>query len=138
MKIKLKKYKITTSIINQTLRGNYRLYYDYKGYDILGWCSVKNLRYFVLQNKESKQLLKLFYIRYKEDLTFEKKRIQLPDGNSWKFVELYNLEGYATNFLNIFNVYTQKEEESDEFAFEIYEKVKLFILKANQIGQFYL
>lgn len=139
MNIELKKYKITSSIINQTLIGNYRLYYKNSDYDILGWCLFKKLRYAILYNRKSTQLLKLPYINNCVDLTFKKEGVQLSNNNGgYRFPYLYRLKAYATDFKNSFPIYSQTEEESDEYAESIFNDVKSFVLKVNQIGQFYL
>jgi hypothetical protein len=139
MNLELKKYKITSSIINQTLLGSYKLFYNSQGYDILGWCLVKKLRYYVLQNRETKQLLKLPYVENNRDLTFKKVGVQIPDEDGgYRFPYLYLLKAHAKDFRNTFLVYHQSETESDEYAEGVFNKTKDFIFKANQIGQFYL
>lgn len=139
MNIELKKYKITLSIINQTLLGNYKLFYSYEEYDILGWCIVKNLRYYILQNRNTKQLLKLPYVENYKDLTFQKEGMQVSDKNGgYTVLYLHILKAYAKDFKNTFPIYRQLETESDEYAETIFNKTKEFIFKVNQIGQFYL
>lgn len=140
MVIELKKGKITMSIMKQILNGHYSLYYKHEDYDILGWCVVKNLRYYVLQNKETKQLLKLPYVlNIEKDLTFKKEVKQISNNNrEYRWPELYTIKLYAYDFRNTMPIYCQDETETDEQAEMIFNLVKKFLTHAEQIGQFYL
>lgn len=133
MVIELKKGKITTSIMKQTLIGNFRLYYQNEDYDIFGWCVLKNLRYYVMQHKETKQLLKLPYVlNIERDLKFEKHI------GGYKYPDFYIIKAYTVDFRNTITIYSQSETETDEQAEMIFNLVKKFLTHAEQIGQFYL
>lgn len=139
MVIELKKCKITTSIMRQTLTGNYRLYYQNEDYDIFGWCVFKNLRYYVLQHKETKQLLKIPYIlSIDRDLIIKKDTVQMSNDNGgYRYIDLHRIKVYAADFRHTTTIYSQGENETDEQVEMIFNLVKQFLTHAEQIGQFY-
>jgi len=64
-------------------------------------------------------------------------QISNKDGG-YSFPHLYRLKAHAKDFRNTFPIYHQLEEETYDYAEDIFKKTKEFIFKANQIGQFYL
>lgn len=143
MKVELKRTNITTSIVKQSLMGSYSLYYNWKGYDILGWCKFvgkSSLRYILLYKEKSNQIIKLpFVVNPKDHISLYKEGVQkqAPDGVGWVFPHLYHIKLYWSDFRNQ-SVIKQQNEESDEEIERMFENIKIFLAEVYEKGQIYL
>jgi len=57
MEVQLKKTKITSNIVKQSLSGNYGLMLNNSNYDILGWCLHDKRRKVLMYNRLSNQVV---------------------------------------------------------------------------------
>jgi hypothetical protein len=139
--VELKKTKITKSIVDQSLRGNYSIYLDNKSYDILGWCLMtgkSKLRYTLLYERASNQVIKLPHIVSEKDVELTHEGVQRGSNKGgWVFPVVYRIKVRWRDFNNTQYVYEQFED-SDEIALEKFQKVKDFVHIVNQKSQIYL
>lgn len=142
MTVELKKTKITTSIVNQSLLGNYSLFYNCEGYDMLGWCLIKAkkgyVRYNILYRRATNQIIKLPYILKDSHIELIKESVQRSDNNGgYIYPTVYKLKIHWYDFNNT-QAIKEQFEETDEYMEELFKKVKGFRFITEQKGQIYL
>jgi hypothetical protein len=138
MEVELKKSKITKSIVDQSLIGSYSIFYNQEGYDVLGWCFIKNLRYVLLYKRLTNQIIKLPYVVHISDIKFYKERTQKGSSDGgYTFPEIYYLKAYCSDFRNTIPILIQNTETDEQM--ETYHKnVTMFVTLVNLKGQIYL
>jgi len=145
MVVELKKCKITKSIVDQSLNGGYKLFYDWeRSYDILGWCIFKTtkryLRYNLLYHRNDNQIIKLPYIVNKDkDIELFKESVQRKseDNIGYIYPNVYKLRLRWTDFNNS-QIILEQTNQTDETMQELFQKVKDFKHIVEQKGQIYL
>lgn len=143
MEVVLKKSKITKSIIDQSLRGLYSLYYSWDGYEILGWVGIKKskeyYRWTLLYKKATQQIIKIPYIDNESRIKIVKKSKQLRDGNQgWIFPELLYIQISFPDRFSGFENHQDYPTETDEEMNDKFEKLKEHIRIVNEKGQIYI
>lgn len=130
MEVLLKKTKVTSTIMNQVLRGSNSLYLSNEAYSVLGWCIHKNEKKIVLQNQEN-SLLFLFYPENKSKVVSNNE--QEPDGRGgWVFPLYWYLKGECRG-----NTLSYKFP-TEELAKEARLRYDDFLKQVDSKGQFYL
>lgn len=140
MEVQLKKTKITSNIVKQSLSGGYGLMLDNSNYDILGWCLHDKRRKVLMYNRLSNQVVTLPYIQntLPPNISMEREGVQRDDGNGgWIFPYVYKIKVY---FIDARYGMTLVEQinESDEQMNDKLTKIRQFILAVNKAGQIYL
>lgn len=118
MEVILKKTKITSSVLNQTMIAST---IDLKTADVLGFCLLKNQKWIVLYNSSTNELRKhlMFY-----DVVAKSDHSSKPFWVEVKFGGKYISKSYQTN----------NEAESLEFV-KLMNSIKI---KAQTTGQFFI
>lgn len=143
MIVELKRTKVTKSIVDQSLMGRYRLFYDWETfYDVLGWCMIKSgksyLRYVLLYYRIDNRIIKLPFILLDKDIELYKEGVQRGDGkNGYTFPIVYKLKVRWANFNNS-QLLVEQTDETDEQMEALFLKVKQFKKLVEQKGQIYL
>lgn len=141
MVVELKKTKITKSIVDQSLLGNYNLYYNWDNYNILGWCLMRkskhSYRYVLLYNNLSKSIVKLKYILKDSHVELSKNRVKkaIIEGR-YIYPELTSIKIYFIDFSDSQFIFQQTDESEDIIS--LFNKVKEFIAEVELKGQIYL
>lgn len=131
MEIILRKSKITSSIIKQTVKASEEVLKS-SDYQVLGWCNYFSgkhaYKYILLYNQQTKDLKKhLFFGK------LEKVYINDYRGRDYYTPEKFNLEIITPNFTT--NVHTfDKEKDRDSFV----KDLEIIKKRAEQQGQIYL
>jgi hypothetical protein len=118
MEVLLKKSKITSSVLAQTLIASIS---DLKSSKVLGWCVYKKHKYIVLYNSQTNELRKYFL--------FKEVKSQIEHIN--KPFSVWVDFGIGLNSLT----YTTIDQNESQELLELLEKVKQ---QAIMIGQFFL
>ena len=142
MIVELKKTKITNSIVNQSLSASCRLYYDWENYNILGWCLIKSgkqlIRFVLLQNIKTGQILKLVYFSTVEDIKLKKENVQRGSNEEgFTFLSVYQISIYFYDVSRTIPILRQSEQTDKEME-DIVEKIKEFYNIVREKGQIYL
>lgn len=131
MEVILKKTKITSSIIKQTVKASEKTLMN-SDYEVLGWCNYFSgkyrYKYILLYNSKTSDLkVYLFFGRLENEYINDYK------GRDYYSPEKFNLKVITPNFVE--TVYTfEKEYDRDSLAKTLEEIKKL----AEQKGQIYL
>lgn len=141
MIVELKKTKITKSIVQQSLLGSYSLFYNWEGYDVLGWCLVKtkhNIRWTLLYKRISNQIIILPYISNHKKLEIIEKTVQKqnPEGG-YSFPLILFIKVYCNDLNSTITILEQTTETNEQMN-EKFNKCKEFLTIVNQKGQIYL
>lgn len=141
MIVELKKTKITKSIVQQSLMGSYSLFYNWEGYDILGWCMIKskhNIRWTLLYKRISNQIIIFPYISNHKYLEIIEKSVQKSDPEGgYSFPLMLSIKVYCNDLNRTINILEQTTETKEEME-QMFEKCKQFLIIVDQKGQIYL
>lgn len=143
MEVILKKTKITKSIIDQSLRGPYSLYFNWTGYDILGWVGIKRskeyYRWTLFYKNDTNQIIKIPYIDNSNRIKYFEKGVQLPDAKmGYIYPQLKHIEvTYPDSFSGFIFKQDYPVETEEEMDLK-FEAIKNHITEVNQKGQIYI
>ena len=144
MEVVLKKTKITKSIVEQSLSGNYSLMYEkLDNYTILGWCSHKTGKYTIrrvlLYNKLNNFIIKLPYSS-PEKITIKEEIVQRDDKNCKGGYVFPVVKIIIVQYPDLNNSLRleQREDETYEDMEEKLKNIKDFYRIVNEKGQIYL
>lgn len=141
MEVELKKTKITKSIVEQSLSGNYSILYNWTNYDILGWCSTKSGKYTVrkvlLYDRIRNSVVKWQYTSPSK-ITMIEESVQRDDKNGGYIFPVLKKIKIPYEDLNNTLTLEQAEDETYEDMEQKLKKIKEFYNIVNQKGQIYL
>lgn len=140
MEVKLKKTKITKSILDQSFKGSWDLFYNWEGYDILGFCFYNKILTPILYKRVTNQVIVMDSLIDIKQIELKKETVQIPDSNyknSYLFPLKYRIYIHFPNYKYPIPIFTQNEE-SDEQVEDMVQKIKIFVNTLKSKGQFYI
>jgi len=140
MEVQLKKTKITSNIVKQSLSGNYGLMLNNSNYDILGWCLHDKRRKVLMYNRLSNQVVTLPYVQntLPPNISMERESVQRDDGKGgWIFPHVYKIKVFFTD-ARWYETLVEQVDESDEQMNDKLIKIQQFVLAVNKAGQIYV
>jgi hypothetical protein len=125
MEVLLKKSKITSSILKQTLIASFS---NLKTYDVIGFCVVKGDKWIVLYESSTKEIRKFLMFK---DVVIEVEN--KPDGQGNLEELFYVVVKFEGRYLNKKFISTDKSEAEESLT--LFNDIKL---KAKTKGQFFI
>ena len=141
MEVRLKKSKITKSIIKQSLPASLTVFRNLNSIDVLGWCLLDGKKIVLLYNTITNQVMTARYTPFfgSKYQYLKKESVQRPntEAGGWDYPEVYVLYIDGEDGERVLRL-EQNENMSDGDMEKILEQARDYARKIAQGGQIYI